>query len=337
METKYINNQNWQNFLLNQIEKYDIFSLFVADENNYNYSKLSSKNLNETVIGKYRAQVPIKTFFFPPVEKIIPAAEKKPKIIIGIKACELVHLRLFDSIFLGGEYRDTVYEEARKNTIIISADCTSAKECCFCSVIDGQPYATSGFDINLRPVGNGFVVEILSEKGKELVKKNEHLFQDIVQNYIIESERNRRSVNEQVIRINIKKNINFTKRLNKAVNSVNPEFWNEVSKECVECGGCRFVCSSCYCFLLGELPDFEKYRLWDACQFKGYARVAGGANPKPTKEKRYKNLYSCKFDYRYTNFGFYACSGCGRCIEVCPAEIDIREVITQISADEVRR
>ncbi|MBN1383851.1 MAG: 4Fe-4S dicluster domain-containing protein [Elusimicrobia bacterium] len=331
MKTKYINVRNWQNFLLNQIEKYDVFSLFEsaeADRVDYRYLLLTAENLNNTVVGKYRSVIPIKSFFFPPVEKISSIDVKKPKILVGVKACELAHLKLLDAMFLGGEYRDPVYEEERKNTIIISADCTSCKDSCFCSIIQGQPYPTSGFDMNLRPVGDDFVVEILSEKGRELVDKNKQLFQDSLQDHVDESEKNRQTVSELVLKTN--KDFKFDKSLNTVVRPQKTDLWKELAKECVECGGCRFSCSTCYCFLIGEMENFEKYRLWDACQFKGYARVAGGGNPKPTKEKRYRNLYSCKFDYRFENFGFYACTGCGRCIEVCPAEIDVREVLSRL-------
>lgn len=334
MKTQYINVRNWQNFLLNQIDRYNIFSLFSSakDDNvEYNYSLLSAENLNNTVVGKYRSAVPVKSFFFPPAEKITSFDVKKPKILIGVKACELAHLKLLDAMFLGGEYRDTVYEDARKNTIIISTDCTACKDSCFCSIIRGQPYPVSGFDINLRPIGDDFVVEILSEQGKELVDKNKQLFQDSVQDHIDESEKNRIIVNENILKINKDFAPALGGMLNESVKPSRSDLWKEIAKECVECGGCRFFCSTCYCFLIGEQKNFEKFRLWDACQFKGYARVAGGANPRPAKEKRYKNLYSCKIDYRFANFGFYACTGCGRCIEVCPAEIDIRKVLTQIN------
>lgn len=335
MNTQYINIRNWQNFLLNQIGRYNMFSLFgsAGDDNaEYKYSLLTAENLSNTVVGKYRSSTPVKSFFFPSVEKITSFDVKKPKILVGVKACELAHIKLLDAMFLGGEYRDPVYEEARKNTVIISADCAACKDSCFCSIMQGQPYPTSGFDINLRPIGDDFVVEILSDQGKELVDKNKQLFQDSVQDHIDESEKNRIKVNESILKAN--KDFGFAKALDESVKPPRPDLWKEVAKECVECGGCRFSCSTCYCFLIGETDSFEKYRLWDACQFKGYARVAGGGNPKPAKEKRYRNLYSCKFDYRFKNFGFYACTGCGRCIEVCPAEIDIRKVLSRIGEHE---
>lgn len=329
MEIRYINNHNWQNFLLNQIEKYNVFSLFNQGDADYVYSVLSAENLKNTVLGKYRSMVPVKSFLFQPYEKLVPFSVKKPQIIVGVKACELAHLRTLDGMFLDGEFKDPLYEEARKNTVIISADCTSCKSTCFCSKIEGLPYPTYGFDINLRPTKNGFVAEILSEKGKKLVENNYALFQDTVKDHLDESEENRYKVHEMVLKTNI--DFDFAEALADTVKSPKTDLWKEVAKECVECGGCRFACSTCYCFLIGEQKNFEKFRIWDTCQFKGYSSVAGGGNPRPTKPSRYRNFYSCKVNYRRQNFGFYACTGCGRCIEVCPAEIDIRKVLTKLS------
>jgi len=329
MEIKYINTKNWQNFLLNQVEKYDVYSLFKQGDKDYHYQKLNAENLNDSLLGSYRSSIPIKSFFFPPSEKIVPFDTKKQKIIVGVKACEIAHLMTLDNMFLGGEYTDPVYEASRKNTILISADCTSAKYCCFCSKIEGFPYPTFGFDINLRTVKNGYVVETLTEKGNDLIKNNSNLFQISIQDYVKESEEKRKQMFELVLENN--KDYKFAKKLNEAVKPFKMDLWKEIAKECVECGGCRFICSTCYCFLINELKDFEKNRIWDTCQFKGYSRVAGGGNPRHTKHSRYRNFYSCKINYRYENFGFYACTGCGRCIDVCPAEIDIRKVLTLLS------
>jgi predicted aldo/keto reductase-like oxidoreductase len=38
-----------------------------------------------------------------------------------------------------------------------------------------------------------------------------------------------------------------------------------------------------------------------------------------------------KFDFFIDNLGIPACCGCGRCIEVCPGKIDIREVLKDVA------
>jgi predicted aldo/keto reductase-like oxidoreductase len=39
-----------------------------------------------------------------------------------------------------------------------------------------------------------------------------------------------------------------------------------------------------------------------------------------------------KFDFFVDNLKMPACCGCGRCIEVCPGKIDIREVLKDLAA-----
>jgi ferredoxin len=132
--------------------------------------------------------------------------------------------------------------------------------------------------------------------------------------------------------------------------SQNPQhpIWGELASKYVECGACNFACPTCHCFLLAEakvkrekpaLPPayrqvgekFERLRLWDSCQYAGFARVAGGANPRKRREECFKNRFDKKFDFFYKHLNLYACTGCGRCIEACPAGIDLREVFIRLS------
>ncbi len=102
---------------------------------------------------------------------------------------------------------------------------------------------------------------------------------------------------------------------------------------CVECGGCNLVCDTCHCFLLSERKEgkqHEKLKVWDSCLYANYARVAGGANPLRTRTQRLRNRFMKKFDFFMDNLGLPACCGCGRCIEVCPGKIDIREVLKDL-------
>ena len=75
--------------------------------------------------------------------------------------------------------------------------------------------------------------------------------------------------------------------------------------------------------------EFIKLRTWDSCQHTGYARVAGGASPRPRLWQRFRHRYQCKFRFMQENFAVLGCTGCGRCIAACPAGIDLREVVSK--------
>ena len=102
--------------------------------------------------------------------------------------------------------------------------------------------------------------------------------------------------------------------------------------ECVECGACNMICPTCHCFLLVDQSaddKFQRLKVWDSCLMKRFARVAGGANPRKHLGERLRNRFIKKFDFFPEILGIYACTGCGRCIETCLGDIDIREVLKE--------
>mgnify|MGYP001094651730 CR=1 FL=1 len=42
---------------------------------------------------------------------------------------------------------------------------------------------------------------------------------------------------------------------------------------------------------------------------------------------RLRNRFYCKFYYYPQQYGPIACTGCGRCVESCPVNVDITEVL----------
>jgi len=78
---------------------------------------------------------------------------------------------------------------------------------------------------------------------------------------------------------------------------------------------------------------YERYYLWDGCLLTGFSRVAGGANPRPLLYQRFSNRLFCKFYFFPENIDLDACTGCGRCIAVCPGKIDMRKVFRDIAVE----
>lgn len=324
MTTYYINIENWEKLKSFLIFKFTTYGLIPCD-NNLLWTRIEQNNIQNIVTNLYRATNPIKIFLFPAKEDVTKEPILSQKLIIGAKACDLAHLETTDSIFLGGVIEDATYALRRQNLFIISSDCDACKQSCFCTLMGGKPFPTKNFDINLSPINNGFIVETGSKKGEDLIQEKKELFSQPNYSQIDEREQKRKSITENVININ--KEYSWKDPKTTIENNDNPDIWKQdITKTCVECNSCRYYCGTCYCFLLGNSNQlWDRIRFWDSCQFSGYARVAGGANPRKYKWERLKNFYMCKFIYRYENFGFYACSGCGRCIDVCQGKIDIRK------------
>ncbi len=111
------------------------------------------------------------------------------------------------------------------------------------------------------------------------------------------------------------------------------------AERCLSCRVCAYVCPTCRCFDLRDeaLPSdngherYERIRSWDSCAGDTYRRIAGGHNPRAARGERMRNRFFCKFYYYPQQYGLAACTGCGRCIDACPVNIDITEVLQHVA------
>ncbi|MEW6009407.1 MAG: 4Fe-4S dicluster domain-containing protein [Candidatus Omnitrophota bacterium] len=324
------------------------YSLFVPIAKEDDYSYCLFKDSLEPLYNKYRFLEPAKTLIIPDKEAIdsLELSKEKPKAIFTAKNCDLNALEVQDFIFLGRPPKfgcqdeaatlleDSVYRERRKNLLIISGDCNAYKEVCWCLGVGIKPYPESGFDINLSPIDAGFIVEIATQKGEDAINRFKNRM--VLANA---SQIAKRNQSRQDLIFSMEQSLAMlhpcpVDKLSQTVkNSYDSNSWNEFMLTCVECGGCNFICDTCHCFLLADekQPSANKrFKLWDACLFANFAKVAGGANPLDTRTKRLRNRYLKKFDFFPDNMGKIACCGCGRCIEVCPGKIDIRKILKQL-------
>lgn len=294
------------------------------------------------VYGRYRSVISVKTFFFPPRQKIgeyftpgssSPSPISRPRMIVGVKNCDLIALRTLDKVFLEETAEDYRYRLYRENTFLVSSDCTDSLEVCFCTLLGYHPYPEKGFDWNLSPLEGGFIVEIGSPRGTQLLNKYQNYFRSIDSAPLALREENRRRIQNQVEEKNIDFSISQPYYEVIKQNFASP-VWEEKTQECIECIACIHTCPTCYCFLLFDqrrFLNYERVQNWDACYYAGFARVAGGANPRSLMMERFRHRYVHKFDYYRDRYGWDACSGCGRCIAVCPAKIDMRATIKKLS------
>jgi ferredoxin len=276
----------------------------------------------------------MKAFINPPREKMLGgiANDQRPLILAGVKGCDLASLVLQDFVFQGGDYVDPFYTENRNKAILIGHDCTYARETCFCLAMEGAPYPQKYFDMNLSPIDDYFLVEIATDKARSLVNNFKVFFKDNSRRDLDARQTNRDRVCNQIKEYIDRRGTQNTSQIKGAVTkSYNTtELWQDFASTCVECGACNLVCPTCHCFLLfDEKGDrsTKRFRTWDACLYKTFAQVAGGANPRKHLYERLRNRFDKKFAFFPQVLNYFACTGCGRCIEACPGDIDLREVL----------
>ena len=106
--------------------------------------------------------------------------------------------------------------------------------------------------------------------------------------------------------------------------------WEDLYKPCLACGTCTFVCPTCQCY---DIKDYDtghgvqRYRCWDSCMYSDFTMMAHGNN-RTSQMQRFRQRFMHKLVYfPANNDGMYSCVGCGRCVEKCPASLNIVKVI----------
>ncbi len=121
--------------------------------------------------------------------------------------------------------------------------------------------------------------------------------------------------------------------IEKVAKSRGEQIWKELGEKCINCGKCSIVCPTCFCFKISDEIKKDKIvrkREWDSCFYEEFSQIAGGHKFLDSTEDRIYNWYDHKFVRIPKEYNLPGCVNCGRCIEVCPAKIDIRENIKRI-------
>jgi len=356
METYFLNNEDIFKFYERIASEYELFIPvriktplkakcdygFSLPADDFISKKYSQVNKEEIVFNEYRCLEPTTRYFYTHFKEEIceyfkqeeKKRKEKPIAICGVKNCDLFSSKIQDFVFLEGIDQDPAYKKRRESTLIISGDCPSFKEVCFCRAFEINPHVTENFDFNLSPLNNGYLLDMGSERASKIAES----IKDILSSATVGQLSARTTKRDSVIQ-RMEEHLSHHKIPKKetlkeiVLAGYNSQIWHEQMKTCVECGGCIFICDTCHCFLLADEKsgeDSRRLRVWDGCLLKNFTKVAGGANPLKSRFMRLRNRYLKKFDFFIDNIGFQACCGCGRCIEVCPGKIDIRNILRKL-------
>ena len=273
----------------------------------------------------------IKEFFFPrrqelyeqTPEGIIPrpvAAEKKTLLIFA-RPCDARGLTILDRVFLG-EVQDESYRRARQGTTVVGLHCLQPDRHCFCTSLGGGPFETEGMDLALAPLGGErFLAQAVTEKGEALLAS-------LAGKQAGEAEREITEKLRKVAEAAIKRSIQVPDPQTMAKHFDSP-YWGEVSRACLTCGICSYLCPTCHCFDIVD-EGYLRLRCWDTCSSDTFTRTAAGEDHRKQKRSRYRQRIYHKFSYFNENFDTHSCVGCGRCTRHCPVKIDIVEIVNGI-------
>ncbi len=309
--------------------------------------ELDEEYIREYQVPGFRAYETYKSFLLPPNFKVAEYPDKgwqdikeikQKTVLLGLKGCDLVGFSMLDKVFLDDpDFIDPFYKRNRESLVIISSDCTETGDSCFCNLLGNTPYAKDGFDLNISMISDGFLLESGSTIGEEII--GELSLSEATTEQISDRDKRR----EKVLKDLEEQNSKFMKAF-EGLSTITSEGYDStegwaLGSTCVSCGACTNVCPVCYCFTLFDRFDkkgekAKRFMVWDSCQHKGFSQMAGGLNPRFSLMERFKNRYYHKFFRFHERYGDYKCTGCGRCIDNCLGDIDMREVIAGIKLGE---
>ncbi len=323
------------------------FELYLPLEQDGKVNFMPWKQGENVNIDRLKTDLSPKNIIFPPTETYLKfrtvnkrlcfesvGGKNDKYVVFGMRPCDAASYSILDKVFLQ-EPIDRFYEERRTNGIIISLACSEPEETCFCSSFGiAADNPVLGTDIAAWDIGESILWQPKSEKGKKLTGILDNILQDTSEHEIIALERLQQSIREKLAQLPWV-DLDLEIISNNMKEMFESKVWEELSKSCLGCGVCTFVCPTCHCF---DIQDFgaerngERFRCWDSCMYSDFTRMAHG-NPRKTQTERFRQRFMHKLVYFLNNNGVYACVGCGRCVEKCPVNMNIVKVIKKLGGD----
>ena len=267
-----------------------------------------------------------------PQAGIVKEAQKdfSPRVLLGVRPCDAKAFDLDDANFNTETIKDPWWVRRRKTTTMIGLACDSPCSTCFCTSMGSGPYDTSGLDVLLVDAGEGYAAEVLNEKGKNTLAVTSGWTP--VTSAILPLT-HKKKASEQSIGVAFDPAAIAKKQM---LDLYNSPAWEEVQFACINCGACTFVCPTCWCFDIQDEvcgDKGERLRLWDSCMFPLFTLHGSGHNPRSNKTQRVRQRFMHKLKYYQDKYNSGpACVGCGRCVQACPVNIDIRQVGRQMAS-----
>jgi ferredoxin len=325
----------------------------------------SVESAAEISLGAVNTRLSAKGVFFPQREILmrfngsaigeIPLPGERI-VVFGARPCDARALVMLDKVFGGARvlaaqraadtagvaevaapagapgkavHEDPYYLERRNKGLVISLACDEPCESCFCTSVDGNPYGTEGADILASGTGaeDPILFEAVTEKGKAFLSSYGKIFTPAGENRMKERE-NRAA--EAAGKIPV---LDFSGMKARLDGSLDSPLWDSLTKSCLGCGVCTYLCPTCHCFDITDETRGNggvRVRSWDSCQYSLFTLHASGHNPRPAKKARMRQRIMHKYSYTVETADEVFCTGCGRCVRFCPVNLDIRQMLVTL-------
>ncbi len=265
---------------------------------------------------------------FSRIEDSIP---EERQILLGVHACDVEGFKFLDRVFLGFR-SDPRYLRRRNNFLVFALTCKTVSDTCFCMSTGTGPAVTSGFDVLMTDIGRKYLMESGSQEGEQVLRS---LGLEPSTEADFEA---KRAVIER-LKGEFKRSVDMDGMPELCLASQDHPVWAKYGRICLACGQCGMSCPTCFCFDVRESVDAslskgERYREWDVCLLKEFAEVALGGNFRLERSARLRQFMCHNLSYGSYQYSMTKCIGCGRCIRICPVDIDITRIARELRGEK---
>jgi sulfhydrogenase subunit beta (sulfur reductase) len=259
---------------------------------------------------------------------ILKEADKdySPQAVIGIRPCDAKAFGLVRLNFDTPQYKDPYWLKAYEATTLVGLACEAPCSSCFCTSAGCGPFHEEELDLLLIENGDQYQAKVITDKGEAFVAAAGWNTAVDEQTALKEIEVKKKAAEDKISAFVKTDNL----REIETNELYNAPFWEEVSFSCINCGTCTYVCPTCWCF---DIQDENRgnsgcrLRNWDSCMYPLFTLHGSGHNPRDSKLHRVRQRFMHKLKYYVDKYDAgIQCVGCGRCIRLCPVNIDVRRV-----------
>ncbi|MDK9721513.1 MAG: 4Fe-4S dicluster domain-containing protein [Rhodospirillales bacterium] len=329
---------------MGKLETHQLFAPKLEDEGVWNYAPVVK--VADVSLDQPNTVRPPKDFVFPQRETLYRFEQVRgeapvltetlpdptPSVVFGVRPCDSRGLVRQDIVFTK-EFDDPYFQGRRAKTIFVGQACKAPPSPnCFCNSVGGSPSSEDGLDLLMTELDGKYHVKAVTQRGADLLAKGGALFKEASASdkaAVAKANESAKAHPQRPI-----------KELGKVAGALKKNFdskaWDEMAKACIGCGICTFLCPTCHCFDINDEVTCsspckgERVRTWDTCQFPDFTMHTSGHNPRETLGSRLRQRVCHKFQYFTENHDMPQCTGCGRCISLCPVGIDIVSVVERL-------
>lgn len=253
--------------------------------------------------------------------------------VFGVRPCDARAMVLDALVFVddpANPHEDEFFRQRRDDTVLFGLGCKTPGGACFCNRTGGDPFGEDGLDVIFTELSDAFLVKPLTEKGEKAIAgfPLEAAGQAAIESASKAAGKARASMAD---------GLDFARIAALDVNLLfELPLWDETAEYCLNCGVCTYLCPTCICFDVLDQTNSQggkRLRTWDSCMSAQFTLHASGHNPRPTGRERVRQRFLHKLKYFLdVHDGRVSCVGCGRCVQHCPVNIDIREIAERMAS-----